>query len=185
MTELIKKDRVSEWVHSYSDELYAFANARLSDSELAKDIVQDVFLSAFKAVDKFKGDSSPKTWLYRILKNKIIDHYRSAFHKKNVNEASVSKDFNEDGSWLENIHPQKWNNTEQALETKEFFSILDICSTGLTEKQQAVFKMKYMDGKTAEEICNDLNVSPSNYWVIVHRAKLSLRKCLDKKWFNS
>ena len=185
MTEVSKKEKLSEWVNQYSDELYGYANSRLSDPDLAHDILQEVFFSAFKAMESFKGESSPKTWLYRILKNKIIDYYRSAFHKNQVNESSVgNSDFNENGTWLENIKPQKWNNAEQALETKEFFSILTACTDKLTEQQQIAFKLKYMEGKTSEEICKDLEVTPSNYWVIIHRAKLSLRKCLDQNWFN-
>ena len=74
---------------------------------------------------------------------------------------------------------------KQASETKEFYGILDFCKKKLQEMQQSVFVMKYMDDLSAEEICKVLNISSSNYWVLIHRAKLQLRKCLELNWINS
>lgn len=186
-----------KWVERYADALYAFALARLRKQEVAEDMVQDTFFSAWKAKDTFLANASEKTWLISILKRKIIDYYRK---KSTQNELSVLDEtengpfinhFFEDesgsqGHWTTGGAPAEWKKDfETSVESTEFYGILQGCLGKLPEKWAAVFSLKNMDDLDAEEICKELQISPSNYWVIMHRAKLQLRECMEKNWFNS
>lgn len=171
------------WVDTYGDALYAFTKARVASAEVAEDIVQDTFLSAWRAREGYRGDASEKSWLYTICRNKITDHYRKASAK--LEEHGVDdfgEFFNEKGHWTQEAFSAQW--TDTAVETKEFYTVLDACKDNLKELQKAVFVMKYFDDLKTDEICKVLNITPSNYWVLMHRAKLQLRDCLDKNWFN-
>ena len=179
------------WIDLYGDYLFTFARMRVSDSALAEDLVQDTFFSAFKAKDNFEGKAAEKTWLVSILKNKIIDHYRKTglkdakgnrlSGKKNV---SIDNFFRE-GEWSSNSRPKNWNSdVNQPIETKEFFEIFHGCVDRIKGKGAIAFKMKYIDQDDSDYICKELNITPSNYWVLIHRAKLQLKECLDIRWFN-
>ena len=180
--------QATDWVNKYGDILYNYTLKRVSDKGLAEDLVQDTFLSAWKSRDTYKSEASEKTWLFAICKNKIIDHYRKK-STSNVQYAEVdtsSNFFDEAEHWTREYQPNEWGiNYHQPVETKEFYGILDFCKKKLQEMQQSVFVMKYMDDLSAEEICKVLNISSSNYWVLIHRAKLQLRKCLELNWINS
>ena len=121
--------------------------------------------------------------MYKILKNKIIDHFRKASTR---NEERLEDDFfyfDESGHWTSN-GPKDWNiNYNDTIATKEFFEVFEKYKKKLKEIQSMVFSMKYLDGFESEEICKELNITPSNYWVLLHRAKLQLRNCLEKNWF--
>lgn len=178
----------AEWVEQYADPLFRFAISRVGDSELAKDLVQDTFLSALKNADAFKGESSEKNWLFKILKNKIIDFYKSKARNlvSSLNEhlAQANDYFDEDWNWQLSLRPQQWAvDYSQNIETKEFYVILENCKKKLNEIQNIVFTMKYLDDANSEEICKELDISSSNYWVLIHRAKLQIRQCLEKNWF--
>ncbi len=175
-----------KWVDNYADALYAYTMARVNDRQLAEDIVQNTFLSAWKGRDTYKGQASEKNWLYAILKNKIVDHFRKqATGPLTPDAGEGGQYFDDNGHWTEAAAPQDWGqHTGQPLETKEFYSVLEKCKQKLKDIQQAVFVMKYMEDAEAEDICKVLNITPSNYWVLIHRAKLQLRKCLEKNWIG-
>ncbi len=176
----------NEWVKKYADALYAYTVVRVNDTGIAEDIVQNTFLSAWKARDTYQGQASEKNWLYAICKNKIIDHYRK--QSKNIVQLSNKEEglyFDEVEHWTAETKPKEWGmNYDQPVETKEFYSILEMCKQKLKDIQQAVFVMKYMEDLDTDEICKALNITASNYWVLVHRAKLHLRKCMEKNWVN-
>lgn len=174
------------WVGQYADALFAYAMVRVNDVQQAEDIVQNTFLSAWKARDTYKGQASEKNWLYAILKNKIIDHFRKqAGRHEPIGNGEEDAYFDEGGHWTTGAGPKEWNiNTEQPGETKEFYSVLERCKQKLKDIQQSVFVMKYMEDTDADEICKVLGITPSNYWVLIHRAKLHLRKCLEKNWIG-
>lgn len=178
----------NQWIHQYADALYAYTLPRVNDAALAEDIVQETFLSAWKARDSFKGEASEKSWLYRICKNKIIDHYRKKARSiiKPLSETDPSDHFfNEAEHWTAEDQPGDWGiNAQSTIENKEFYSILESCRKKLQQLQQSVFAMKYMEDMDSEEICKALDITPSNYWVLIHRAKLQLRACLEKNWIN-
>jgi RNA polymerase sigma-70 factor (TIGR02943 family) len=186
MTTTSKHLIPDNWVTNYADALYSYCISRVNDVQAAEDIVQNTFLSAWKARDTYNGTASEKNWLYAILKNKIIDHFRKQANSV-VSVSSREEDIYFDNAehWTAETAPKDWGiNTEQPVEIKEFYTFLDKCKQRLKEIQQSVFVMKYMEDLDSEEICKVLDITPSNYWVLIHRAKLHLRKCLEKNWLN-
>lgn len=182
MQILNQEQTASQWVNEYSDILYAYAVRRVSDSHTAKDLVQETFLSAWRNIDNYNSKASVKTWLFTILKNKIVDHYRKLSVRST--DEITSHYFENDGHWTTEASPADWHFTPAlSVETKEFHAILDDCRGKLREIQNAVFSLRYLDGLESEEICKVLEISASNYWVLIHRAKLQLRACLEKNWF--
>lgn len=176
-----------KWIDNYADALYAYTVARVSDTGLAEDIVQDTFLSAWKNKDTFKGEASEKSWLFTICKNKIIDHYRKKANSPVQYAEADTSDiyFDNDEHWTREDKPEDWHiDYNQTIESKEFYDILEYCKKKLQELQQSVFVMKYMEELDSEKICKVLGITPSNYWVLMHRAKLQLRSCLEKNWIN-
>lgn len=175
-----------QWVKKYADYLYAYAVHRVDDSEQARDLVQETFLAALESIEKFEGRSSEKTWLTSILRNKIFDLYRAK--SSGLRNVALSKAYPEffnqvDGHWKVERRPKEFSvQDKDAIESKEFNQILQKCLKKLPALWIAVFKMKFMEDEIAKDICNELEVTPSNYWVIIHRAKVNLRACLQKHW---
>ncbi len=194
-TEAIAKQEKAKydpnmWVDRYADYLFRYAIARFNDEEVAKDLVQETFLSALKGLDKFEGKSTEKTWLTGILKHKIIDVYRREYSGLHASkEASESEQESDDffdannGHWKSN-HAPKLFGTEQhdPLHHKEFNQTLQLCFKKLPALWATVFTMKHLDEEPTETILLDLKLSSSNFWVIIHRTKLSLRACLQTHW---
>ncbi|WPU94226.1 sigma-70 family RNA polymerase sigma factor [Mucilaginibacter sabulilitoris] len=177
------------WVKAHADYLYAFTLSRINSHEQAKDLVQETFLAALQKVEKFEGRSSERTWLTAILKNKIIDVYRKKSSglgntiEKNAEEEQ--RDFFEEdnGHWTEIHQPMPFGiEDHDPLTGKEFNQILQKCMQKLPSLWMSVFTMKHIDDETTDLICNELRVSQANFWVIIHRTKLSLRACLQKNW---
>lgn len=178
---------LSNWVETYTNELYSWALYKVSETELAKDLVQDTFLAAAEKIKDFQGDSSPKTWLFAILNYKIIDVYR-----KKVNQPVATENlffnnyFDENGSWKHDKQPVDWNiDEDNLLDDDEFQKILKKCLDALPEKWNTCVKLKYLTEKSGEEICQELDIAPTNYWQILHRAKVQLRECIENKWFKN
>ncbi|WP_214073495.1 sigma-70 family RNA polymerase sigma factor [Mucilaginibacter sp. dw_454] len=177
------------WVDNHADYLYAYALSRISDDEQARDLVQEVFLAALEKVDRFEGRSSERTWLTAILKNKIIDIYRkrsSGLTNNKAEKAAVHEQedfFHEDGHWREEHYPREMAvEGHDPLHNKEFQHVLQQCMQKLPALWLAVFTMKHIEDESTENICTELRVTSANFWVIIHRAKLNLRACLQKTW---
>lgn len=172
------------WVAKYSDELFSFAFIRVSDEDTARDLIQDTFLSALRNKESFKGEISEKNWLYLILKNKIIDHYRKNSKSQNVRiseDDSEDEFFDEAGHWKKEALPNPFNQSvNNQQHSFEFYEILEKCKRKLNELQLNLFSMKFLDEIDSEEICKELEISSSNYWVLIHRIKLKIRKCIEK-----
>ena len=177
-----------QWVSSHADYLYSFAITRINDEELARDLVQETFLAALQKTESFEGKSSERTWLTAILKNKIIDVYRKKSRgiKTIDNEEKENREvdfFEEDGHWKAEHAPKEFGvEDKDHLVNKEFEHILQKCMQKLPVLWKAVFTMKHIDEEATETICTELKVTASNFWVIIHRAKLNLRACLQKNW---
>jgi RNA polymerase sigma-70 factor (TIGR02943 family) len=170
----------ASWVDLHADYLYRYALAKTGRPETAEDLVQDTFLSAIRALEGFRGDSSERTWLTRILHNKIIDYYR---RKPETRERPFSAwFFGEGGHWEQHALPSDSGAFSGDLEKKEFMQMLQHCLSLLPGNWRLAFSMKHMDDLDAGEICKELGLSTSNYWVIMHRARLHLRECLEKSW---
>lgn len=177
------------WVDRYGDYLYAFAQLRLVDRTTAEDVVQETFLSALNSMKNFRGHSSERTWLTSILKHKILDHFRKKQREKTPHDLGVPQDnvqqfFDEKGHWKEG--PSKWDtNPKKLLEQKEFLRILHTCLEGLSSRVAKTFVLREIEGLNTDEICKVLNISATNCWVILHRARMLLRRCLELNWFDA
>ncbi len=175
------------WVEEHGDYLFRFAFARVSNKQVAEDLVQDTFLAAFHARNSFKGNSSVRTWLTAILRRKIIDFYRkrAVRAEEDLPDAPFQESGEMKGHWNPEYAPQEWRgNPEQAFQQREFFEVLQECLQHLSEKTRIAFILKEMEHMETEEICKELDISSSNYWVLMHRARLLLRSCLEKNWFT-
>jgi len=178
------------WVNQFSDELFSWAYYKTSSKETAEDLVQETFLAAYNKIDSFQGKSQPKTWLFAILNNKVIDYYRlSAKTTKQTfsiseNEGLELSDdlFNETGNWKNRNINTVWDQEEELLDNPEFNKVMQNCMEGLPQKWKFAITSKYLTEKKADEICQELEITVSNYWQIVHRSKLLLKKCLETKW---
>ncbi len=179
---------LSQWLDTYGDDLYSWANYKTSSKETAEDLVQETLLSAFKAYDKYKPGSNPKTWLFTILNNKIIDYYRASNTSKSVNQTELQGKRLEDDNFDSGCHWKKavnplWANTEQhLLDNVEFTEVLAACVENLPVQWRGVIVGKYIDHKKGAEISKELGITSSNLWQMAHRAKLQLRSCLEKNW---
>ncbi|UUW08746.1 sigma-70 family RNA polymerase sigma factor [Flavobacterium plurextorum] len=192
MTNKIKESELKDagpnhWVKNHADYLYSYVCTRVEDNELAKDLVQETFLAALEGWEKFDSRSSEKTWLTAILKNKIYDVYRkkaNSIEKQTItiNDSDTDEFFEESGHWKEGRYPESFGIEDAPLENKEFDGILTTCMSKLPILWKSVFTMKHVDEETSETICCQLNITSSNFWVICHRAKVSMRECLQKNW---
>lgn len=178
------------WVARYADYLYSYAVTRINDEEMAKDLVQETFLAALVGIEKFEGKSAERTWLVAILKNKIVDVYRkrSSMILKRAEplyDDSGPHDFfeAETGSWRPEYIPRAFGIESHDLHAdKEFNLILRKCMQKLPALWLAIFTMKHVDELDSKVICREMDVTPSNFWVIMHRAKVNLRACLQRNW---
>ena len=176
------------WIDNYADYLFNYAVVRVNNSDIAKDLVQDTFFAGLKSAKNFQGKSTERTWLVSILKRKVIDYYRKISSKKGKAEVRMNfyNDGENEGSWIEERVPQNWiNKTEKDIENQELKTQLDICIDNLPEKYALVFRMKTIQEFETEEICKELDITASNLWVIIHRARTQLRKCMEDNWFNN
>ena len=170
--------------------LLRVAQLQLRDSDLAEDVVQDTLLAALKARDGFTGKSTVKTWLTGILKHKIVDAIRKRQREPLV-AASFDEEtdldefdplFKDDGSW--SAKPADWGDPENALSRQQFFDVMQLCLDKLPPNTARVFMMREVMDLTTEEICKELTITANNLWVILYRARMALRMCLEQNWFS-
>ncbi|NBB89215.1 MAG: sigma-70 family RNA polymerase sigma factor [Bacteroidetes bacterium] len=185
---MLTKEQIQEWVENYSDDLYRYIIRRVKDDALAKDLVQETFLAAYKSRSQYSPGSNPMAWLYTIIKNKMIDHYRSEQRKPTDSlddqphiDAVL---FDSKGNWRHKPSSHFFSEDMDLAEKNEFWKVLGECQNDLSSKQKLAFIFKYDEGWESNRICKELNISSSNYWVLIHRAKLKLRECLETKWMN-
>jgi len=178
----------SEWVDRHGDYLFRYAMLRLRDRSTAEDLVQETFLAALKGREAFSGNSSESTWLVGILKHKIADHFRHQAREAPPEEGDFreqpdSSPFDGSGHW--SIGPTDWGgNPADLYREKKFLDQLAKCLSGLSPNHANAFTLREIEGADTEEICNVLNVSETYLWVMLHRARLQLRRCLETHWFN-
>ncbi|PJB12318.1 MAG: RNA polymerase subunit sigma-70 [Flavobacteriales bacterium CG_4_9_14_3_um_filter_40_17] len=172
------------WHDLYFAYLFNYTVVRVSDKEISKDLVQETFFSALKAIDNFKGKSSERTWLIAILKRKIIDYYRKKNTKKGKSEIKIA--FNDDrkneADWLEECVADcdLISNAESMMVNAELGTTINKCIGLLPEKQAVIFRMKFIECFETDMICELLGITRSNLWVSLHRAKFQLRNHLEK-----
>ena len=181
-----EKIDTSKWVDEYSDALFGYAYYRVNDRELAYDFVQETFYSALNALDRFEKKSSVKTWLFSILKRKIIDYWRQQEARKTKPVSNFVSNPEDDGAWVEDITAKDDRpEVEIEIENNELRAALMRCISDLPDNWRAIFVDKYIDEKDSEEICNEHDISSSNFWVIIHRAKAKLQNCMKESWLKN
>ena len=175
----------NQWINLYSDYLFNYTITRVNDREIAKDLIQDTFFAGLKSMKNFKGEASERTWLISILKRKIIDYYRKINSRKGKAEVRMTYNIDEqEGDWLEErVEDEGYLNAQESLENAELEDAIYDCMSKLSDKQATVFKMKTILGYETDTICNELNITASNLWVIIHRARIQMAECLEKNWF--
>jgi RNA polymerase sigma-70 factor (ECF subfamily) len=183
----------TRWVDEHGDCLYRYALSRVRDEGTAEDIVQDTLLSALKALGSYTGIAAERTWLVGILKNKIADHFRKrsrevAFDPTETDLSEFDPMFERSDEWENHWHdtlsPRIWHRSpEDSLEQSEFFGVLQECLTKLPERVANAFTLREMNDIDAAEVCEILGLTQSNFWVMMHRARMSLRRCIEINWF--
>lgn len=178
-------DFVSE-LESLRPQLLRFARTQLRNEAWAEDAVSETLLAAIERPQAFAGRSQLKTWLVGILKHKVIDQLRR-HGRETTSSAEDDLDlddmlFADNGAWQ--APPQAWGNPEAALGRQQFFDVLEACMDHLPAQQGRVFLMREWLELDAEEICKELSISATNLWVLLHRARLRLRACLEQRWFG-
>lgn len=184
-----KQVHPSQWVNEYGDFLYLFAYSRVNSKELAEDLVQETFLSALKGLQSFRGESTELTWLTSILRRKVIDHYRKSSTKKETPASQFASHFQGDddynGHWIMERAPKDWQTkTEDPMQQDEFQKIMDTCLSLLPDKWKSVFVLKVIEEMQSDDVCKEMGCTSSNLWVILHRARLQLRECIENKWLS-
>jgi RNA polymerase sigma-70 factor (ECF subfamily) len=170
------------WLNEHGSYLYSYALLRVKNKHIAEDLVQETLVAALAAKSSFTFQSTIRTWLIGILKHKLIDYYRRqksmvAFDDiVNEEESLLNNFFGENSSWID--IPDAFTNPESAFQKKEFWKVFQKCLSGLKPRQAEVFFAKEIYGMSNDEICKCFSITPTNGWVLLHRARLSLIKCL-------
>ena len=173
------------WVDQYGDYLFRYALSRLRDGDAAEEVVQETFVAALRHVDQYEAKGSERAWLLGILKRKIIDLVRARNRTTSLADEDSNDPaealFDRNGSWQKHIRSAGYAPLD-SLEREEFWRILRGCLDGLPGRQADVFVLREMDDQGTEEICKELEITPSNLWVILYRARLQLSNCMKSRW---
>ncbi len=183
-------DSPDEWVSSHGDALFRYAIKHVRDRELAADLVQETFLAAWKARVSFDGRSSRRTWLIGILRHKMFDVFRRTKRERPADDPELfdylaeREEFRDNGHWA---HAQSnWYGTpEEHFEQDQFWTVFERCLEALPETMELVFRRRSLEGIETDTVCQELGVSSTNLYVLLYRARMKLRSCLDKNWFNT
>jgi RNA polymerase sigma-70 factor (ECF subfamily) len=187
----MEPDRHAE-LNALRPDLLRFARLQLRDAGAAEDAVQETLLAALTGSHTFESRSSYKTWLISILRNKIIDIIRG--QSREVSASSLADDeagdeqladtlFDRRGHWQPETQPGRWADPEASFEQQQFWAVFEACLDHLPAKTARVFMMREFLGLETDQICKETGMSTSNCWVVLHRARLGLRTCLETRWF--
>ena len=188
------KDNPETWVDAYGNVLYSYAIVRVRDAKVAEDLVQETYLAALKSKSNFSDKSSMRTWLVGILKHKIIDHFRKISRERQTafiddTELEEREEFQESGRWKghwrEEKYLQDWGeNPEDILVRKEFMEVFSRCLSKLPDRLADIFVLREIEATGTDEICKVLDISPTNLWVMMHRARMRVRRCIERNWLS-
>lgn len=200
MEETLLKKRLDEhppgspetWLDEHGTALYRYALLHLRDPHKAEDAVQETFLAALGAYERFAGGASVRTWLIGILKHKVMDQFRRQVREVQLDEpddvasadddSTDEGDFAPSGRWREKL--SDWGNPEDMLERGEFIAFLQRCLDALPQRLAHLFWLREILENDTKTICKDLAITPNNLWTMLHRARLGLRRCLDSTWLK-
>ena len=178
------------WVDEHGDCLFRYALTRVRKEEVADDLVQETLLVAVRTHEKFGGRSTERSWLVGILKNKICDYFRKLGRETNFTDLEFFSDehsdkFDGENYWIHERGPSDWKpEGEEAMKRAEFWQALQAALGRLPERIAQVFMMREMDGVPSKEVCETLNISEANLWVMLHRARMALRQDLETSFFD-
>lgn len=184
-------DELSRQLVDLRPRLVRFARLQLREDAAAEDAVQDALLAAAQNADRFEGASAAATWVFAILRNKLVDEFRrrgrdpvalAEMEGETALESMFEEQFDARGHWRE--PPPAWSDPAASMEQKRFWEAFEVCISALPERPARVFGMRELLGMESEEICKELGISSSNCWVLLHRARLGLRDCLSRRWFG-
>ncbi|MCY7386818.1 MAG: sigma-70 family RNA polymerase sigma factor [Burkholderiales bacterium] len=180
-------------VETHRGYMLRFATAKLRDVGQAEEVVQEALLAALDGIASFSGQSALRTWLTSILKFKIIDFQRRVISERAHFTSAPQDDDSADPAWLDKMfdntghwHPRlaSWANPDGAFEEKQFFEVFERCMDKLPSSASRVFFKREVMGIDTDEICKEESITASNCWVMLHRARMALRECLDRNWFQ-
>ena len=174
------------WVDHYGDYLYRYAMARLHNENAAEEVVQETFLAGVKAHAQFRGQGSEQAWLLGILKRKIVDWIRlrrkyAATGGQDERDDDGFDLFDTEGNWN---GANRFPKPEQRLSDQELYSVVQGCIKHLPKGQADVFVLSVMEEMDSDDVCRELSITPSNFWVRLHRARLRLANCVSSRWAN-
>jgi RNA polymerase sigma-70 factor, ECF subfamily len=178
-----------KWVDDHGDSLYRYAILRVRNASVVEDLIQDTLLAALRGKDQFARRSSERGWLMGILKNKIMDHYRKSGRETSFTDMDFLADELAEkftnGSWIHRDAPVEWKpEAEVVIHRDEFWTAMRACLGKLPARIAHVFMLREMEDLTTKEICKSLSLSENNLWVMLHRARMALRECLEINWFK-
>jgi len=189
---IAQKTDPERWLQDFGDALFRYALRQLHDAAHAEDMVQETLLAAFQARASFSGHASEKTWLTGILKHKIIDFIRKQVRESTVDDINALSDgatrsdvddlFDHRGHWIR--PPQDWGNPDKALHNHQFIEAFNRCLERLKSAHAQIFSLKELLGQSIEEICKELDITATNCSVILYRARMGLRRCLEVQWLG-
>ena len=176
-------------------DMLRFARMHLRDSGAAEDMVQEALMAAMTSAKSFAGRSAFKTWMFAILRNKIVDHIRASAREipatSLVGERELDAGleefdvlFDRRGLWNPEDRPATWSDPEASFEQDAFWTVFDLCMNKLPEHIARVYTMRELLELDTAEICAELGITSNNCFVILHRARLGLRECLENRWFQ-
>jgi len=177
-----------KWIDLYGDFLFRYTMLRLRDPAHAEDVVQETFLSAIQSRKNFESRSTERTWLIGILKHKIVDYFRKNSKELTVDDHDsfqriVDENFDTNGRWK--LIPGSWSrNSDEVVEQKEFWGVFRQCLTELPPRLANIYFLRELEEMSSQELCKVFNITATNLWVVLHRARHGLRECLATNWFE-
>lgn len=172
------------WLDDHGGALYKYALLHCRDEHRAEELVQETLLAALAGRERYSGEASARTWLIGILKHKIVDEFRRDARQAPLEEAELLEDpcqdecFDQRGHWA--VPLADWGDPEQALARGQFLAILQRCLDALPDRLGRLFLLREVLEEETEQICKELAITPTNLWTMLYRARMGLRRCLDR-----
>jgi RNA polymerase sigma-70 factor (ECF subfamily) len=181
-------DDFARQIEKLQPQLLRFARTQLRNDAWAEDAVSEAVVAALEKPQAFAGQSQLKTWLVGILKHKVVDQLRRHRREATVLTTDDEQDLDDllfaaDGHWRE--MPADWGDPDEALRQRQFIEVMDACMEALPPAQARVFMMREWLELSSDEVCKELAITTTNLWVLLHRARLRLRDCLQAGWFDA
>jgi RNA polymerase sigma-70 factor (ECF subfamily) len=176
------------WLEEHGSALYSFALLHLRDPQRAEDAVQETLLAALQARERYAGNASVRTWLTGILKHKIIDEFRRQSREAPASDSTLGREigpedcafdesFTGEGRW--NRPLADWGDPEGAFSREQFWALVQRCISALSPRMARLFILRELWEMETAEVCKELDITPTNLWTTLHRARLSMRQCLE------